>query len=568
LEGVFGDRLSLVKRCAVGGGVGFVVATLLVPVIGIVAVSGFSEFPDSALHTGTILFFVLLGVVASSGLAVALRNPVRRVLIMVRGGVGFGVAGVIMVANPDDGFIGFIPLAGAIVGLALASGTPFGVPIGALVGGSIFSLVVVVTSVLEDHPPLSAFAFFLGIAFWGAAIGASVGRGEEGATRGWSWASFWRLVNRPAGAVVALALLVPGQVAAAVLGPFKNPPGFCFAERKLPHGSDVLGLADFDGDGDVDVLEHTEGAQGVGLLRNDGAGMLAGSALITTAFGAAAKGDVDGDGDIDLVGIAVERRKTVFDEHKYSLVVARNDGRGTFSVGPPVALSGATSSLVVADFDGDRSADVVVPYYRAPQLLWSRGARLEPGPRLPPWETFVTGDMDGDGRTDVVTFKTGGIDLHRNTGAATFEEPAFVAPFGYVGDVTVADMDRDGDLDLVVGSNATVTVLANDGGGRFSTMHTLRGGRNNSWTTAGDLDGDGDLDIVASEGPDGEDETTGNVWVWENEGAHGWSDPGRIGAAHESVRAADMSGDGRVDLLVGEITGGRPDWALRMSEAC
>ena len=29
-----------------------------------------------------------------------------------------------------------------------------------------------------------------------------------------------------------------------------------------------------------------------------------------------------------------------------------------------------------------------------------------------------------------------------------------------------------------------------------------------------------------------------------------------------------MSGDGRVDLLVGEITGGRPDWALRLSEAC
>src|SRR5215217_6251748 len=98
-----------------------------------------------------------------------------------------------MVANPEAGGIGFIPLAGAIVGLALASGTPIGSAIGALVGGTIFSLVVVLTSVLEDHPPLSAFAFFLGVALWGAAIGTTVGRGEEGATRGWSWASFWRL---------------------------------------------------------------------------------------------------------------------------------------------------------------------------------------------------------------------------------------------------------------------------------------------------------------------------------------------------------------------------------------
>jgi hypothetical protein len=565
---VYGDHLSLVKRCALGGGTGFVVATLLVPVIGLVAVSGFEDFPDSAFHAGAILFFVLLGIVACVGLAVALRNPVRRLLILAQGGLGFGVAGVLMAAHADTQGIGFIPLAGAIVGSAVASGTPIGLPMGALVGGSTFSLVAVLTSALEGFPVLAGLALFLGIWFWGAAVGATVGSCEEAAARGWSWATVWRISNRPAGAVIALSLLVPGQVTAAVLGPFRNPPGFCFDDEKLPDGTAVLGVADLDGDGDLDAPSRTAGVGGVGLLRNDGAGTLSlEPAVIGSNLSGVAMGDIDGDADIDLVGITIELRKTSFEEHKYSVVVARNDGRGRFTPGPPLALGREATRLVVADLDGDRSADVVIPGRDGSLLLWSRGGRLEPGPRLPEWGGPVLADVNGDGRIDVVTFRTGGIEVHRNTSTASFDA-SVVAPFGYVSDVSVADLDGDGDPDLLVGSTGTVTLLGNDGGGRFSTIRTLHGGRNNSWVTSGDLDGDGDPDIVASEGPDGEDETTGNVWVWENEGAGQWSDPGRIGSTFERVLAEDMTLDGRVDILVGEITGGRPQWRLQVARGC
>lgn len=568
IEVVFGDRLSLVKRCALGGGTGFVVATLLVPVIGLVAVSGFEDFPDSAFHAGAILFFVLLGVVACAGLAVAFRNPIRRVLILAQGGLGFGAAGVLMVAHAEARGIGFIPLAGAIVGSAIASGTPIGLPMGALVGGSAFSLVAVMTSALEGVPVLAGVALFLGIWFWGAAVGATVGSCEEAAARGWSWANVWRIINKPAGAVIALALLVPGQVAAAVLGPFRNPPGICFDDEKLPEGTAVLGVADLDGDGDLDAPSRTEGVDGVGLLRNNGAGRLSlEPAVIGANLSGVAMGDVDGDGDVDLIGVSIELRKTSFDQHKYSVVVARNDGRGRFTPAPPLALSREATRLLVADLDGDRSADVVIPGRDGSLLLWSRGGRLEPGPRLPDWGGSVMADMNGDGRIDVVTFRTGAIEVHRNTGTASFES-SVVAPIGYVSDVSVADLDGDGDPDLLVGSTRAVILLANDGGGGFSAIQTLHGGRNNSWVTTGDLDDDGDLDIMASEGPDGEAETTGNIWVWENEGAGQWSDPGRIGSTFERVLAEDMTGDGRADILVGEISGGRPQWRLQVSRAC
>ena len=39
----------------------------------------------------------------------------------------------------------------------------------------------------------------------------------------------------------------------------------------------------------------------------------------------------------------------------------------------------------MADLDGDRAAELLVPGNDGPVVLWSRVGRLERGPRLPPW---------------------------------------------------------------------------------------------------------------------------------------------------------------------------------------
>lgn len=53
-----------------------------------------------------------------------------------------------------------------------------------------------------------------------------------------------------------------------------------------------------------------------------------------------------------------------------------------------------------------------------------------------------------------------------------------------------------------------------------------------------------------STAPSGE-EGAGGVWAWEDKGADRWSDAGRIGSTAGRGIAADLTGDGRADLVTG-----------------
>lgn len=563
---MLGDRLPLVGRSALGGGVGFVLATLSAPLWFGVASFARIGFPESAFDGATIAFFALLGAVAGGGLATAFTGPVRRTLMVGQGMLGFAAGGVLAVAAAGDHLgAGDLALAGGAVGLALGLRTPLGVPLGAAVGAAAVPLTFVLPFEVESASGVALAAFVVGTGLTGAALGATVGSCEEAAARGLAWPRFGRWTRRPGGVLGALALLLPAQVAAVVAGPRRDPPSLCVgARRPLPRVLPV-GVADLDGDGDLDGLVRPEGAPGLDVLRNDGGGGLSRRpAFALSGAVDTATGDVDGDGDADLVSVVVEPRATPLAPHRWSLVVARNDGRGGFAPGPRTALEEGPATLAVGDLDADGFADVVVTGPDGHALLRSRGDDLEPGPRLPRSAPPAIADLDGDGRNELVTFtRPGDIRLYRNTGESRFE-PSVIMPAPSVTDLAVGDLDGDGDHDLAAGGYEEVLLLANDGGGRFSALRTLTGGRENSSLATGDLDGDGDLDLVASEGPRGEDETTGMVSAWENEGDGEWSDADRLGDTLEPVVVGDVTGDGRADVLAREARGGRLD----VAEAC
>ena len=165
----------------------------------------------------------------------------------------------------------------------------------------------------------------------------------------------------------------------------------------------------------------------------------------------------------------------------------------------------------------------------------------------------------------MVSFGGYRIEVNRLTGAARFE-PSIVPFPEYVNDAALADVDGDGDRDLLLAGHRKVTVLANEGGGRFASAKTLPGGRDNSFVAAGDLDGDGDLDVVAGVLPG--DESDGAVWAWENKGADGWSDAGRVGRTVERLVAADLTGDGRADLVPGNRLAGSLSSTVLVAWAC
>ena len=129
--------------------------------------------------------------------------------------------------------------------------------------------------------------------------------------------------------------------------------------------------ADFDKDGDLDIL--LAGApEGVGsttqIYRNDGAGtfVLTPVTLTPVATSAAALGDYDNDGDMDilLAGSSATGRVTK---------VIRNDGAFTFTVADTTIIGVSNGSVAWGDFDNDGLLDVLVAGFDS---QFSRVARV------------------------------------------------------------------------------------------------------------------------------------------------------------------------------------------------
>jgi len=553
-----GARLTPLDRGALGGGIGFAVAILALPFFLPLA---FSSDSDSVTTAGTTVVFALYGAVAGCGLAAAFPGPTRRVAMVLQAALAFGGATLLGTVSYDAIGIGAYPLAGVIIGLVVGIGRAARAAAGAVVGSVGLCLVVALTSPFDG---LAAFGVMLVTAgMWGATMGAVVGWWGPTSSRGISWEAVWRTATRPVVVAAAVAVLLPVQLGAAILGPLRKPPRFCFTERALPPGAIPAATADFDGDGDVDAVQRVAPDSRLGLLRNDGGGAVQASFQVPglPRFGLAA-GDVDRDGDADVAAIVVDRTKPTPDDYVWTVVIARNGGDGEFSPVPGVPVPPDTRDVATGDVDGDGAVDVVVSDRTGLRVLWSRADGLEPGPRLqtgPSWWTVA--DLDGDRRADLLTVgMAANLVFHRSTGAGF--EPGVVIREGFVSDVAVADLDADGDLDLALAGPADVHLLTNLGGGRWAPAEVLRGTA--QWLDLVDLDGDDDFDLVASSSPGGEDDETGDIRAWANDGAAGWSAAGRIATTIERPLVFDFTGDGRADL----VTGYGSRWKLLAATDC
>ena len=127
-----------------------------------------------------------------------------------------------------------------------------------------------------------------------------------------------------------------------------------------------------------------------------------------------AVGDVDGDGDADLV---VAWNRLVGDESHLGWTVASNDGLGGFEPTQEFLLSTEPSDdpprmyLQGDDFDGDGLLDLVVPQGGTVEVWYNWGGGFEPTPQLSGVWPLGLADGDGDGDVDLLVRRyDGGFD--------------------------------------------------------------------------------------------------------------------------------------------------------------
>ncbi|WP_170181811.1 DUF4347 domain-containing protein [Phreatobacter stygius] len=251
-----------------------------------------------------------------------------------------------------------------------------------------------------------------------------------------------------------------------------------FAGLTLPdHTGTNYYHADFDGDGDLDLLAAVNGATG-SYFRNNGGTFSAQSSATFPSPGAAGRmvaGDFDGDGDADIL------YQTVGNGTPFAY--ARSNGDGTFTSLPQ--SSSPFAGLTLPDNGGG---------------------------------THFLADFDGDGDEDLWAAVAGANGSYfRNDGGTFVDADESTFPLlATASRIVVADFDSDGDVDIlyqVAGNGSAIEYARSNGNGTFTIQSqaaspfaglSLPNIAGAGFYHPGDFDGDGDIDLIAgvSSAPD------------------------------------------------------------------
>lgn len=281
--------------------------------------------------------------------------------------------------------------------------------------------------------------------------------------------------------------------------PFKDPAIHSMAAEAF----------DADDDGDLDIAIAVEFGTNR-LLINGGTGHFTdGSGLFPPHHPGdhedVAAADYDGDGDLDLVFYGEDDRIAAYflrDGVRYTDATDRLSSRGI------------ANGVVTADIDADGDPDLVVGNAGPDFVLINdgKGNFTDESDRLPAnndvTQDIAAGDVNGGGHIDLLFGNEDGNVLYLNDGAGRFTAAVLPLRAGpeETRDADLVDIDGDGDLDIYF-ANVEIFVpdrdlqdrlLLNDGRGTFldATTNLPRDTEVTMSAAFIDFDGDGDLDLL------------------------------------------------------------------------
>jgi hypothetical protein len=274
--------------------------------------------------------------------------------------------------------------------------------------------------------------------------------------------------------------------------------------------------ADFNHDGQIDLVIGNAFADATMVLLGDGQGGFEAFVPYSTAMGVRAVGvlDLDGDACEDIVSACRTGDR---------LAILRGDGTGAFTLVELRNTAGiGESALAVGDADGDGILDLFLGSDPGGniQLFLGDGEgdillsdTAEAGGR--PW-VLASGDLDGDGFCDVAA--AGGyastVSIILSNGDGTLGDTDIFPAGNLTVSIDLGDLDGDGDLDIVASNlfESSWTLYMNDGNGGFGNRLDLAATAAGSCAILHDRDDDGVLDLTAV------DELADELVFFEHEG--------------------------------------------------
>ena len=225
--------------------------------------------------------------------------------------------------------------------------------------------------------------------------------------------------------------------------------------------------------------------------------------------------DVSGNGHSDIL--------IAGNGNVYAIEISELPGENIWNttlIGPNTSDEG----IGTGDIDGDGDIDIVcgrrkqgeneptiLVWFRNPGVLSSNWESFEIGETEHPIDRIALGDLNGDGSLEIIMAEErypgkepdGSIFWYKSGTVLTepWEQHLVVTQYSS-NNLDLADYDADGDLDLLTcehkGPTLELQVWENNGEARFEKQVLDTGKENHLGTQWVDLDGDGDLDIIGS----------------------------------------------------------------------
>ncbi|MCB0477764.1 MAG: VCBS repeat-containing protein [Crocinitomicaceae bacterium] len=338
--------------------------------------------------------------------------------------------------------------------------------------------------------------------------------------------------------------------------------------KSVYDGSAKFFDADLDGDKDVFIIGDTSALKQFGrlYLRDMDISFyeLNFGSVDGFFYGDITSGDIDGDGDLDIVTVGGDEHEIV------RTIVYENDGDGNYIEKPqhqwfPQYGNRGNCKLLDVDNDGDLDLHLSgagspngneihfndgTGYFGASGPSSTMSSRIE--------ARFDYADINADGFIDILA--TNPLEMFINDGNGSFSSfsgsnlPNINS--SYPIDIAFIDAEGDGDKDIViVGQSAlpndTTIICINDGSGFYTTSNMSNSiPLNTPQITVGDLDGDTDIDIVMQGTYSGSQIPYTNIYLNNGSGNFSLYQEFEEASIAGEVVLEDIDNDGDLDLFM------------------